>query len=538
MRAASKAAVQLAGKGLSHPGTSPYPEAVRTLTMRFRLFHSALCVFGALLLAPRAQAEPLRLHGVAAAAHAISGYQKDEFGWGLGGQVALELPFGKVLGLQLKLDTLWLSQGSAPESPKFERGGAASASSLGLGLRVRPFGADYHGQSPSAAGLWLAADAGAALTNGLTRGMLDAQLGYDFLDHKGQRALGPMLSLIHVFQPDSALRPEDANILLLGVHAMYDFGPGLNPNGDKDHDGILDDVDQCPDVPEDKDDFKDADGCPDDDNDADGILDKVDHCPDIAEDKDGFEDGDGCPDDDNDKDGITDKADKCPDEPEDKDNFEDEDGCPDPDNDKDGIPDGRDLCPNEPETVNGYADTDGCPDEDQVRVVGDKIVLDDRVHFYVNSFIIRKISYPLLMRLAKLIADHPEYVHVSVEGHADERGPDNFNQKLSEDRARAVMDFLIKQGIAQARLSSIGYGSTRPLVDTKSEYALLLNRRVEFTVTRQMKADGTPVVGAPSLNPMKPTAPQNPEDAPAADEPPPSANPKPAPAGTKKGGAK
>jgi len=162
-------------------------------------------------------------------------------------------------------------------------------------------------------------------------------------------------------------------------------------------------------------------------------------------------------------------------------------------------------------------------------------VLDDRVHFYVNSFIIRKISYPLLTRLGKLIADHPEYVHVSVEGHADERGPDNFNQKLSEDRARAVMEFLVKQGIAQDRLSSIGYGSTRPLVDKKSEYALLLNRRVEFTVTRQMKADGTPMVGAPSLNPMKEMAPLNPEDAPAADEPPASANPKSAPTGSEKG---
>ncbi|HKO51857.1 MAG TPA: OmpA family protein [Polyangiaceae bacterium] len=505
--------------------------------MRLRLVYSTW-VCGALLLARGAQAEPLRLHGVAAAAHAVGGYQKDEFGWGPAGQVALELPFGRVLGLQLKLDSLWLSQGSAPESPRFERGGAASATSLGLGLRVRPFGASYQGQSASAAGLWLAADAGATLTNGLTRGMLDAQLGYDFLDHKGQRAIGPMLSLVHVFQPNGQVRPEDANILLLGVHAMYDFGPGLNPNSDRDHDGILDDTDKCPDVAEDKDGFRDDDGCPDDDNDLDGIADKVDHCPDVAEDLDGFEDADGCPEDDNDKDGIGDLSDKCPDVPEDKDGFEDEDGCPEPDNDKDGIADARDLCPNEPETVNGYADADGCPDEDQVRVVGDKIVLDDRVHFYVNSFIIRKISYPLLSRLSKLIAEHPEYVHVSVEGHADERGPDNFNQKLSEDRARAVMEFLVKQGIAQARLSSIGYGSTRPLVDTKSEYALLLNRRVEFTVSRQLKADGTPIVGAPSLNPMKETAPPSKEDAPAADESTRSGDPKPAPAGSEKGGAK
>ncbi|HEY4107087.1 MAG TPA: OmpA family protein, partial [Polyangiaceae bacterium] len=245
----------------------------------------------------------------------------------------------------------------------------------------------------------------------------------------------------------------------------------------------------------------------------------------------GYQDEDGCPEPDNDGDGIPDVSDKCPNEPEDKDGFEDQDGCPDPDNDKDGIPDARDLCPNEPETVNGYADNDGCPDEDQVRVVGDKIVLDDRVHFYVNSFVIRKVSYPLLTRLAKLIQDHPEYVHVSVEGHADERGPANFNQKLSEDRARAVLEFLVKQGIAADRLSSIGYGESRPLVDKTSEYALLLNRRVEFTVTRQRKADGSPLVGAPSLNPTMGVDDGAPADIPVQKAPPPAA-PTPAPGAT------
>jgi len=140
--------------------------------------------------------------------------------------------------------------------------------------------------------------------------------------------------------------------------------------------------------------------------------------------------------------------------------------------------------------------------------------------------------------LARLIADHPEYLHVSVEGHADAVGPDSFNQKLSEDRARAVMEFLVKQGIAQERLSSIGYGSTRPLVDKKSEYALLLNRRVEFSVTRQLKADGTPIVGAPSVSPMNEPSPSNPEDASSADEPPLPTDAPPAPGKTKKGGKK
>ncbi len=480
--------------------------------MRLSRFYAAFCAFLGSLGMPSAHADPLRVHGEAAAAHAITGYQKDEFGAGVSGLLAAELPFGRVLGMQLELGRVWLSQGNAPSQPRFARGGAATADDVALGFRLRPFGSHTHGRFDGPAGLWLAADAGITLTDGLTRALFDAQLGYDFLERTGRAGIGPMVALLHVAQPDSALRPEDANVLLVGVHVLYDFARPLAPNGDRDHDGILDSTDHCPDVPEDQDGFEDSDGCPDEDNDKDGIADKIDHCPDAPEDKDGFEDSDGCPDEDNDKDAIADAADKCPDDPEDRDGFEDGDGCPEPDNDQDGIPDAQDLCPNEPETVNGYADADGCPDEDQVRVVGDKIVLDDRVHFYVNSFVIRRISYPLLTRLSKLIGDHPEYTHVSVEGHADERGPDDFNQKLSEDRARAVLEFLVKRGIAQGRLSSLGFGSNKPLVDKKSEYALLLNRRVEFTVTRQLKPDGSPVVSAPTPSAPLPPPPARLED--------------------------
>jgi outer membrane protein OmpA-like peptidoglycan-associated protein len=170
-------------------------------------------------------------------------------------------------------------------------------------------------------------------------------------------------------------------------------------NADRDHDGVPDAYDKCPDVPEDRDGFKDSDGCPDPDNDGDGIDDKDDKCPNEAEDFDSFQDDDGCPDPDNDQDGIddlhdacpldpedhkppkpndgcplsktdtdgdgiTDDKDKCPTDPEDKDGFEDDDGCPDPDNDNDGIPDNFDQCPNEPEDMDGFKDEDGCPDPD------------------------------------------------------------------------------------------------------------------------------------------------------------------------------
>ena len=126
---------------------------------------------------------------------------------------------------------------------------------------------------------------------------------------------------------------------------------------DTDGDGLRDDVDDCPNEPEDFDGFQDEDGCPDPDNDKDGILDADDACPDepgIAELK-------GCAPKDTDGDGIFDHLDKCPNEPEDKDGFEDEDGCPDPDNDKDGILDVNDECPNEP----GVPELKGCPIRDR-----------------------------------------------------------------------------------------------------------------------------------------------------------------------------
>jgi hypothetical protein len=134
---------------------------------------------------------------------------------------------------------------------------------------------------------------------------------------------------------------------------------------DRDGDQISDGDDDCPTEPEDRDGFRDEDGCPDKDNDEDTIEDTVDKCPDEAEDPDGFEDVDGCPETDNDKDGVIDTADACPAEPETKNGYKDDDGCPDEkDTDNDGVPDAEDKCPNEAEDTDGFEDTDGCPDPD------------------------------------------------------------------------------------------------------------------------------------------------------------------------------
>jgi outer membrane protein OmpA-like peptidoglycan-associated protein len=387
------------------------------------------------------------------------------------------------LGLEAGLQGLLLAAGAAPGDPALAPLGAATAIGATLGPRIRPL-ADPDPAAPAIAGPWIAAAGGAALTGGLGRAALDASAGWDFALGTSGLGLGPMIAWLHVAQPDDAIRPDDADVVLLGVHLVHDLrGPA--PERDRDHDGIGDRHDRCPDDPEDRDGFEDADGCPERDNDRDGVEDDDDRCPLVAEDRDGFEDADGCPDSDNDRDGLLDPKDRCPDDPEDRDGFEDTDGCPDRDDDRDGILDADDLCPREPEVKNGYADHDGCPDSEQIRVLGDKIVLDDHVHFRVNSAIIRVVSHPLLERLARLIVDNPSYVHIEIQGHTDVRGPEWFNQKLSADRAGAVLEFLVEHGVERARLSAVGFGASQPLVDRHSEHAWYMNRRVDFHITRQ-----------------------------------------------------
>jgi OmpA-OmpF porin, OOP family len=291
--------------------------------------------------------------------------------------------------------------------------------------------------------------------------------------------------------------------------------------GDRDGDGLRDDVDQCPDDPEDFDNFEDSDGCPDPDNDNDGIPDKKDRCPNIPEDMDGDEDDDGCPEGDKKKDrdgdGIPDDLDKCPDEPEDKDGFEDEDGCPDPDNDRDGIldvndqcpddaedfdqfqdedgcpepdndldriPDAQDQCPNEPEVYNGFEDSDGCPDKGKVIIDGSNIVILEKINFATASAEILPESMPIVEAVVAALKGHPEFTVIEVAGHADERGADDYNLDLTKRRASSVRAALNQRGIANDRIVSQGYGEYCPLERASNPAAWDKNRRVEFKVVK------------------------------------------------------
>lgn len=188
---------------------------------------------------------------------------------------------------------------------------------------------------------------------------------------------------------------------------------------------------------------------------------------------------------DRDKDGIPDEADQCPSVPEDSDGFEDLDGCPEPDNDEDGILDIDDKCPNEPEVVNEYQDEDGCPDQNPVFVIQNPPPIIPRVYFAPKKADIPKEAKALLKEIVVVLKEHPEIERVLIEGHSDSQGSAKQKQKISEERARVVADFLIAQGVEPSRLVPVGYGDDCPIADNKTKEGREKNRRVELRVLEE-----------------------------------------------------
>lgn len=241
--------------------------------------------------------------------------------------------------------------------------------------------------------------------------------------------------------------------------------PGLKQfNGcpDTDADGIADKDDACPDAAG----TVEFNGCPD--TDGDGIVDKDDACPDVA----GLKSLGGCPD--ADGDGVTDKSDKCPNEKGPKENA----GCPWPDKDGDKVYDKDDKCPD----VAGTVANNGCPDvtEEAMKKLNE---YDKTILFETGKSSFIQQTYPVLQAITSILKEYPS-AKFSIEGHADETGSDAFNQKLSENRASAVKEYLVQNGIAESRLTSSGYGKTKPIDSNKTKAGRANNRRVEVKLVK------------------------------------------------------
>jgi outer membrane protein OmpA-like peptidoglycan-associated protein len=284
---------------------------------------------------------------------------------------------------------------------------------------------------------------------------------------------------------------------------------GQPPVSDRDHDGLADAEDACPDQAG----PRELSGCPD--GDGDGVADREDRCPGVAgkpslggcpdSDGDGVGDADdlcstvpgkpefrGCPDTDND--GVPDAGDRCPKEAgkptlkgcpdSDGDGIADiDDRCPKeagkaelkgcPDRDRDGVPDIDDRCPDQP----GVKENQGCIPE----AVAKKFTGTIRgIEFAEGSARIMKTSRGLLDEAVAALKE-VLVLRLRIEGHTDNRGKAARNQRLSQARAEAVRKYLVGKGVAEDRLEAVGYGDTKPAKDNRTARGRAANRRIEFT---------------------------------------------------------
>ncbi|MGB0879904.1 MAG: OmpA family protein [Polaribacter sp.] len=275
------------------------------------------------------------------------------------------------------------------------------------------------------------------------------------------------------------------NVFQHSLGLVFRFG-----GKDTDGDGIYDDKDACPEVAG----LKEFNGCPD--ADGDGIQDGDDACPNVS----GLASMNGCPD--GDGDGVADKDDMCPNSKGTKANkgCPDTDGdgvvdkydkcvsvvgpagnsgCPWPDGDGDGVLDKDDECP----TVAGVPSEAGCPE---------KVIIDDAVNainFAAKTILFntgRASFKPGITRKLDAIADimikYPKATF-AIGGHTDSSGRADSNLRLSEKRAIAVRDYLVRKGITSSRLEAAGYGEGFPIDTNKTRDGRSNNRRVEIKVT-------------------------------------------------------
>lgn len=224
------------------------------------------------------------------------------------------------------------------------------------------------------------------------------------------------------------------------------------------------------------------------DTDGDGIPDDQDQCPDTAAgvtvNEKGCEgDADG--------DGVVDRLDNCPDTA--AGTAVNEQGCAVvKDADGDGIPDDKDQCPDTaagatvddtgcaPKPTGCRAPAPGEPINLEGCATGEAVVLKG-VNFEVNSARLTANAKVILNQVGDALSANPS-MKAEIGGHTDSTGPAKLNERLSQKRAQAVKDYLVKRGIAADRLTVKGYGPTQPIDTNETPEGRELNRRVELKV--------------------------------------------------------
>ncbi|HEX8656557.1 MAG TPA: OmpA family protein, partial [Hymenobacter sp.] len=119
-------------------------------------------------------------------------------------------------------------------------------------------------------------------------------------------------------------------------------------------------------------------------------------------------------------------------------------------------------------------------------ILAKAIEVKDILYDY-DKFNIRPDAAIRLDTLVQTLVDNPK-ISIELSSHTDQRGKNVYNQKLSQQRAQAAVDYIVSKGIDKARITAKGYGESRPIVaNPKSEADYQRNRRTEFRVTRVAK---------------------------------------------------
>ena len=111
------------------------------------------------------------------------------------------------------------------------------------------------------------------------------------------------------------------------------------------------------------------------------------------------------------------------------------------------------------------------------------VVRLNNVYFDFDKWFLRPESFVELDRVVKMLKENPA-VEIEMSAHTDSRGSDEYNFKLSDNRARSVVEYILSKGIAVSRIVSHGYGESKPVVPNDTYENRQLNRRVEFTILK------------------------------------------------------
>ena len=103
------------------------------------------------------------------------------------------------------------------------------------------------------------------------------------------------------------------------------------------------------------------------------------------------------------------------------------------------------------------------------------------VMFDVNSSSLKPGAYDEINRVANVLSQYPQ-TRLTISGHTDSTGSEDYNLQLSQRRADAVKNALVGQGVSAARMNTIGYGEANPIADNSTEHGRQLNRRVEVRI--------------------------------------------------------